>query len=99
MLNNGAYANVRRAQQQSFDGRVIVSDLVNPDFVKLAESFGVGGIRVASPDALRPALERALADGGPWVIEIEVPRDSETNPWPFIHPPKPEGVQGAGFPF
>lgn len=99
VFNNGAYANVRRDQQQSFEGRVMVSDLVNPDFVKLAESFGVGGLRVASPEALRPALERALADGGPWVIEIEVPRDSETNPWPFIHPPKPEGVQGAGFPF
>ena len=37
------------------------SDLVNPDFVKLAESFGVGAARVTSPDQFRPALEKALA--------------------------------------
>jgi hypothetical protein len=55
--------------------------VVNPDFVKLAESFGAGAARVTSPEAFRPVLEKALADGGPYVIAVEVPRDSETNPW------------------
>jgi acetolactate synthase-1/2/3 large subunit len=68
---------------------VVASDLVNPDFVKLAESFGVGASRVTSPETFRPALERALADGGPYVIEVEVPKVSETSPWTFIHPAKP----------
>jgi acetolactate synthase-1/2/3 large subunit len=89
VFNNNAYGNVRRDQRERFDGRIVASDLVNPDFVKLAESFGVGAARVASPDAFRPALEKALADGGPYLIDIEVPRDSEVNPWAFIHPPKP----------
>jgi acetolactate synthase-1/2/3 large subunit len=89
IFNNNAYGNVRRDQRERFDGRVVASDLVNPDFVKLAESFGVGAARVTSPEAFRPALEKALADGGPYVIAIEVPKDSEVSPWTFIHPAKP----------
>ena len=89
VFNNNAYGNVRRDQRQRFDGRVVAADLVNPDFVKLAESFGVGASRVTSPDHFRPALETALADGGPYLIAIEVPRDSEVTPWTFIHPAKP----------
>jgi acetolactate synthase-1/2/3 large subunit len=89
VFNNNAYGNVRRDQRQHFDGRVVASDLVNPDFVKLAESFGVGAARVTSPEVFRPALEKALAHDGPYLIVIEVPKDSETTPWTFIHPAKP----------
>ena len=46
VFDNAAYGNVRRDQRTQFDGRVVASDLVNPDFVKLAESFGVGAARV-----------------------------------------------------
>ena len=41
VFNNNSYGNVRRDQRERFEGRVVASDLVNPDFVKLAESFGV----------------------------------------------------------
>jgi acetolactate synthase I/II/III large subunit len=92
VFNNESYANVRRDQQNYFDGRVIAADLQNPDFMKLAESFGVEGARVESPSELQPALERALAADRPALIEIVVPRDSEADPWRFIHPPKPEGI-------
>jgi acetolactate synthase-1/2/3 large subunit len=88
VFNNNAYGNVRRDQRERFDGRVVASDLVNPDFVKLAESFGAGAARVTSPDHFRPALEKALADGGPYVISVEVPTGSEVSPWAFIHPAK-----------
>ena len=88
VFNNNAYGNVRRDQRQRFDGRVVAADLVNPDFVKLAESFGVAASRVTSPDHFRPALEKALAAGGPALIAIEVPKDSEVTPWTFIHPAK-----------
>src|SRR4030081_3143656 len=89
IFNNNAYGNVRRDQRERFDGRVVASDLVNPDFVKLAESFGVGATRVTSPEGFRPALEKALAAGGPYLIAIEVAKDSETSPWAVIHPAKP----------
>jgi len=86
VFNNNAYGNVRRDQRQRFDGRVVAADLVNPDFVRLAESFGVQAARVTSPDHFRPALEKALGAGGPQLIAVEVPRDSEVTPWTYIHP-------------
>jgi acetolactate synthase I/II/III large subunit len=89
VFNNNAYGNVRRDQRQRFDGRVVAADLVNPDFVKLAESFGVAASRVTSPDHFRPALEKALAHSGPSLIAIEITKDSEVTPWTFIHPAKP----------
>ena len=92
VFNNNAYGNVRRDQLQNFDGRVVAADLVNPDFVKLAESFGVKAARVTAPDQFRSALEKALASGEPYLLDIEVPRDTETSPWRFIHPAKPPGI-------
>ncbi len=89
VFNNCSYGNVRRDQIEGFGGRVIAADLVNPDFVALARAFGVAGASVASPAELRPVLERALADGGPWLIEIVIPPGGETSPWRFIHPPEP----------
>jgi acetolactate synthase I/II/III large subunit len=92
VFNNDAYGNVRRDQQRLFEGRLLGSELVNPDFVRLGESFGVATARVDSPEALRPVLARALADGHPWLIEVTVPRGSEADPWRFIHPPLPTGA-------
>lgn len=89
VFNNNAYGNVRRDQRERFDGRVVASDLVNPDFVKLAESFGMAAARVTAPDQFKAVLEKALAHGGPYLISVEVTRDSEVSPWAFIHPPKP----------
>lgn len=88
VFNNNAFANVRRDQQRGFDGRLIGSTLKNPDFVKLADSFGVDAARVASAAALKPALERALAAGKPVLIEISIPQDSDSDPWPFLQPAK-----------
>jgi acetolactate synthase-1/2/3 large subunit len=86
VFNNNAYGNVRRDQRTRFDGRVVAADLVNPDFVKLADSFGIAASLVTAPGQFRPALEKALTHGGPYLVVIEVPRDSEVTPWTFIHP-------------
>ena len=84
VFNNSSYGNVRRDQITAFDGHVIGADLHNPDFVKLAESFGMRGARVGTPEALRPVLERALGDNAPSLIEVQIEPGSEGNPWPFI---------------
>jgi acetolactate synthase-1/2/3 large subunit len=84
VFNNDSYGNVRRDQLTGFGGRVIGADLVNPDFAALARTFGASGACVSDPAAFRVALETALKDGRPWVIEIKVPRDVDSNPWPFI---------------
>jgi acetolactate synthase-1/2/3 large subunit len=87
VFNNRSFANVRRDQATMFAGRFEGADLVNPDFLRLAEAFGVRAARVATPAALATALETAFADGGPWLVEVPIERDSEMSPWPFIHPP------------
>ncbi|MFA7279262.1 MAG: thiamine pyrophosphate-dependent enzyme [Sterolibacterium sp.] len=91
VFNNGAFGNVLRDQQQRFEGRVIGAELRNPDFVKLAESFGMAGQRVSTPDALRPALEKALGADAPALIEIQIDRASEVSPWEFLMPPAKPG--------
>jgi acetolactate synthase-1/2/3 large subunit len=85
VFNNGSYANVLRDQQQQFGGRTIGSKLVNPDFVRLGESFGVTSRRVTSPAELRAALELELAASRPALIEVALEPGSESSPWPLIH--------------
>ncbi len=89
VFNNNAYGNVRRDQQQGYGNRLLGSDLVNPDFVALAGSFGVAGMRASSPLELEHALAKALAANAPVVIEVPVPTGSDASPWPFYHPAAP----------
>ncbi|HEU5283114.1 MAG TPA: thiamine pyrophosphate-dependent enzyme, partial [Burkholderiales bacterium] len=72
LFNNNAYGNVARDQERLFDGRLIGSELRNPDFVKLAESFGVAAARVDTPAQLKAELDRALARDAPALIEVTV---------------------------
>ena len=87
VFNNGAFGNVMRDQQERFGGRVIGSELRNPDFVRLAESFGMAGYRVSQPAELRTVLERAFAANAPALVEVPVDRQAEVSPWEFLMPP------------
>jgi acetolactate synthase-1/2/3 large subunit len=86
LFNNNAFGNVRRDQEEGFHGRLIASDLTNPDFMKLAESFGVSAYRTNNPDDLKRALEEALGKGAPCLIEVPVEKGCEPSPWNFIYP-------------
>jgi acetolactate synthase-1/2/3 large subunit len=89
VFNNAAFGNVRRDQQTVYDNRLLGADLVNPDFVALAQSFGVKGLKATTPEELKSALIEALAAEAPVVIEVPVVRGSDSSPWPFIHPAPP----------
>jgi acetolactate synthase I/II/III large subunit len=82
VFNDNAYGNVRRIQRESFGGRLIASDLANPDFVKMAESFGVDGYRAASPAELRDVVGQALGNARPSLIEVPV--GEMPNPFPVF---------------
>jgi acetolactate synthase I/II/III large subunit len=86
VFNNNAYGNVLRDQQRLFEGRLIGAKLRNPDFVKLAESFGMAGCRVATPAQLRQELDHALSRDAPALIEVTVDRRAEVSPWEFLMP-------------
>ena len=86
VFNNSSFGNVLRDQATRFGNRIIGADLVNPDFLQFAESFGIKAHRVASPDQLRPVLEEAIKANCPVIIEVATPRGTEANPWEFIIP-------------
>src|SRR5712671_5608814 len=89
VFNDGAYGNVRNMQKHQHGNRLIGTDLANPDFLKLAESFGIAGHRVTGPEPLRRALETSLAKNEPALIEV--PCGDMPNPWAFIDMPKVRG--------
>lgn len=83
VFNDGAYGNVRRIQQEQFNGRTIASNLENPDYMKLAEAFGVAGRRAGSPEALEKELGEAIKANEPTLIEIPV--EPMPNPWKALN--------------
>ncbi len=88
IFNNSAFGNVRRDQVNHFEGNVVGSELINPDFIKLAESFGATAYKAESFDEFRENLMQAIKDSqnGPVVIEVPCERGSETSPWEFLWP-------------
>src|SRR5579864_7719803 len=73
VFNDQAYGNVRRAQAEQFDGRIYGSELLNPDFVGLAESFGVRAARASTPGELEGLLRETLGSPSPEPVLVDVP--------------------------
>ena len=69
VMNDNQYTSIERGQLRRFGKRIGV-ELVNPDFVQFAESFGVVGLRVEDMDDFKPMLEKALALDKPVVVEV-----------------------------
>ena len=72
VFTDNAFGNVRRTQEQFYNGRTIASDLLNPDFVKYAESFGVVGVRAESPAELRKAIREGFDNDVLTLIEVPI---------------------------
>ena len=86
---DGAYGNVRRMQKNDYGNRLIGVDLQNPNFPKMADSYGIAGVRATSPDALRRELAAALKRRGPSLIEVPV--GEMPDPWPTLIMPRVRG--------
>lgn len=70
IVNNASYGTIRMHQERAFPGRVVGTDLANPDFVALARAYGAHAERVRATEEFAPAFERARAAGRAAVIEI-----------------------------
>jgi len=81
VFNDNSYGVLKEFQQERF-GRVTEADLLNPDFVKLAEAFGIKGVRVEKLGDLSQALDEALGLGEP--VLVEAPAAGFTAPWMSI---------------
>ena len=72
VVNDSGYGNTRLDQELNFGGRLLGTELRNPDLVKYAESFGCAATRVIDNDGLRHAVREMIADGRPAVIELSI---------------------------
>ncbi|MGH7054680.1 MAG: thiamine pyrophosphate-dependent enzyme, partial [Stellaceae bacterium] len=86
---DGAFGNVRRMQKEDYGNRLIGVDLENPNFPKLAESFGLAGVRTSSPEGLRRELAAALKRRGTTLIEVAV--GEMPDPWKTLIMPRVRG--------
>ena len=102
IMNNGYLGMVRQWQEFFYDRSYVATSYTNnPDFVKLADAFGMLGIRVTDKTQVRTAIERAMEYDGPALIDFVV--EEEENVYPMIpagqtiqeliEEPAPEGVR------
>jgi acetolactate synthase-1/2/3 large subunit len=78
IFNNGMYGTIRMHQEREYPGRVMGTDLQNPNFAALAKAYGAFGARVEATADFRAAFEEAVAFGGPALIEIAVDPEAIT---------------------
>ena len=69
--NNGSYGTIRMHQEIAYKGRVHGTALRNPDFARWAESFGALGLTIGSIEEAPKAVEKALAQDGPVVVDVK----------------------------
>jgi len=86
---DGAFGNVRRMQKEDYGNRLIGVDLLNPQFPKMAESFGAAGVRTTTPEGLGRELAAALKRRGTTLIEVSV--GEMPDPWKVMLPPRVRG--------
>jgi acetolactate synthase I/II/III large subunit len=76
VVNNGRYGTIRMHQERAYPGRVIATDLDNPDFPALARAYGAAGEAVTDTEAFPDAFDRALAAGRPALLDLHVDPDA-----------------------
>ncbi len=76
LFNDNSYGNVARDMDEAWGGS-IGTDLRNPDFMKLAEAFGVAGLRAEEPAGVGDLVRRAVVLNRPVLIEVPVGRMSD----------------------
>jgi acetolactate synthase-1/2/3 large subunit len=85
VFNNGYLGMVRQWQELFYDGRYESTRLLNPDFVALAEAYGVRGWKVRRPHEVEDAVAEARAHPGPALIEFQIAQEGEDgNVYPMV---------------
>jgi len=84
VINNGYLGMVRQWQELFFHKHLKATPITSPDFIKLAEAYGIPGLRVSQRREVLPALRRAREHAGPFLLDMVV--DGEVNVYPMMKP-------------
>ena len=79
VVDNGTYGTIRMHQEREYPGRVSGSDLFNPDFAMLAQSYGWAAQRIERTEEFEPALRAALQAGKPTLLHLRLSADVSTS--------------------
>jgi len=82
VLNNHFLGMVRQWQQLFFERRYSFTEMVNPDFVKIAEGFGIPGKKVTTREELQVAMKEMIEHPGPYLLDVLV--EKEDNIFPMV---------------
>jgi len=80
IINNSYLGMVRQWQELFYRNNVVATPMANPDFVKLAEAFGILGLRAARKEEVEPVIQQAIAHPGPVVCDFQVKEDENCFP-------------------
>jgi acetolactate synthase-1/2/3 large subunit len=84
IINNSYLGMVRQWQQLFYHKRYVATPLSGPDFVKVAEAYGISGLRVTRRADVEPAIRKAMDHDGPFIIDFVV--EPEENVYPMVVP-------------
>lgn len=85
LIDNQRLGMVRQWQQLFFDGRYSETNLSdNPDFLMLAQAFGIPGQRISQKSQVDSALDMLLNSDGPYLLQVSI--DEAENVWPLVPP-------------
>lgn len=84
IINNGYLGMVRQWQEFFYQRRYVATPLWGPDFVKIAEAYGLQGLKVKHKVDVIPAIEKAMSYPGPFLIDFVV--EPEENVFPMVPP-------------
>ena len=84
ILNNGYLGMVRQWQELFYQRRYVATPLSGPDLVKIAEAYGLPGVRVTDKTQVVPTIKKAMAHPGPFLIDFRV--EPEENVYPMVAP-------------
>jgi acetolactate synthase-1/2/3 large subunit len=82
ILNNHYLGMVRQWQELFYNRRYSGTPLKNPDFVKVAEGYGIRGIRIKKPGDVKKAVKDMLSTKGPVVVDVWI--EEEENVFPMV---------------
>lgn len=84
IINNGFLGMPRQWQELLYSRRYVASKLLGPDFARLADAYGIPSATVKLKEEVVPAIERAMAEPGPFLIDFQV--EPEENVYPMVPP-------------